>query len=552
MNHDLSARAFWLSAALLCLVRIGLTRFQMFYTWVGGAPLDDELMFRAAGYISAGQWLGPYDYLTLSKNMFFAVWLALLHALRLPYLAAGQALWCMAALAAVMAFAPVLQKRGHRLALLAALVFLPSSMAAYTLRVYRDNIFPALCLLCFAGLCGAALRALTPGKRIWPWALLCGVGLACAALDREDGMAFLLPFAAVGTGIVVFLVLRSRQPIRKAGRLAALGLPFAVLAAGILTVCSLNYSYYGLFALSDFSEGSFAAAIGAMNRVQESETVEKVSIPAEVREKLYETVPELQPLRYWLEEDPQLQNDFRSPKQNDYTCGSFYWAIRRAAQYEGVYETAQTAQNYWQTVADQINALCDNGTLPAEGGRRVSTTPAIRPEHVLPTIRQGLYSLVFAATFQDCAPYETLRSIGTPDDLALWQGYLHAEANAAAEAGRDTPYYSPLQKLVYGALGLVRMAYAVCVPVLLAAALAAWLAGARRSFGKGREPQMLLWLILAGLLASALLRCFMIAFVMVASFDIPTNTMYLASVHPLLLLFGGVSVLTAWEKRREH
>ena len=287
LNHDLSARAFWLGAALLCLVRIGLTRFQTFYTWVGGAPLDDELMFRAAGYISAGQWLGPYDYLTLSKNMFFAVWLALLHALRLPYLAAGQALWCMAALAAVMAFAPVLQKRGHRLALLAALVFLPSSMAAYTLRVYRDNIFPALCLLCFAGLCGAALRALTPGKRIWPWALLCGVGLACAALDREDGMAFLLPFAAVGTGIVVFLVLRSRQPIRKAGRLAALGLPFAVLAAGILTVCSLNYSYYGLFALSDFSEGSFAAAIGAMNRVQESETVEKVSIPAEVREKLY-------------------------------------------------------------------------------------------------------------------------------------------------------------------------------------------------------------------------------------------------------------------------
>ena len=227
MNHDLSARAFWLSAALLCLVRIGLTRFQMFYTWVGGAPLDDELMFRAAGYISAGQWLGPYDYLTLSKNMFFAVWLALIHALRLPYLAAGQTLWCMAALAAVMAFAPVLQKRGHRLALLAALVFLPSSMAAYTLRVYRDNIFPALCLLCFAGLCGAALRALTPGKRIWPWALLCGVGLACAALDREDGMAFLLPFAAVGTGIVVFLVVRSRQPIRKAGRLAALPQPFA-------------------------------------------------------------------------------------------------------------------------------------------------------------------------------------------------------------------------------------------------------------------------------------------------------------------------------------
>ena len=154
LNHDLSARAFWLGAALLCLVRIGLTRFQMFYAWVGGAPLDDELMFRAAGYISAGQWLGPYDYLTLSKNMFFAVWLALIHALRLPYLAAGQALWCMAALAAVMAFAPVLQKRGHRLALLAALVFLPSSMA----RQYFSGTVPAL--LCRAlRRCAAGVNA---------------------------------------------------------------------------------------------------------------------------------------------------------------------------------------------------------------------------------------------------------------------------------------------------------------------------------------------------------------------------------------------------------
>ena len=550
-KKDLSVRAFWLGAALLCLVRIGLTNFQMFYTWVGGAPLDDELMFRAAGYISAGQWLGPYDYLTLSKNMFFAVWLALIHALHLPYLAAGQGLWCLAALAAVGAFAPVIRRRWHRFWLLAALVFLPSSIAAYTLRVYRDNIFPALCLLCFAGLCGAALRALNPQKKIWPWALVSGVGLACASLDREDGMAFLLPFVAVGAAIVLFLVVRSRQKIQKIGRVAALLLPFGVLAAGILTVCGLNYRYYGLFAISDFSEGSFAAAIGAMNRVQETERIDKVSIPAEVREMLYDSVPELEPLRYWLEEDAQMQNDFRSEKQGDYTCGSFYWAIRRAAQYEGVYESAQSAEQYWQTVADKINALCDSGALPAEGGKRVGTTPAIRAEHILPTILEGLHGFGFAATFQDCAPYETQRSIGTPDDLALWQGYLHDSANAAAEAGKDTPYYSPLQKLVYKALEGVRWVYAVCTPILLAGAAAVWLLAVKNSFGKGREQAGLLWLILAGLLASALLRCFMIAFVMVASFDIPTNTMYLASVHPLLVLFGGVVLFTEWEKRRK-
>ena len=93
----LSRRGFWLVCALLVCLRLALTGFQQAYTWVGGAPLDDELMFRAAQNITAGEWLGAYDYLTLSKAMFFPVWLALLHALHLPYLVAGAALWCGAA-----------------------------------------------------------------------------------------------------------------------------------------------------------------------------------------------------------------------------------------------------------------------------------------------------------------------------------------------------------------------------------------------------------------------------------------------------------------------
>ena len=73
----LSRRAFWVLCALLVCLRLALTGFQQAYIWVGGAPLDDELMFRAANHITAGQWLGAYDYLTLSKAMFFPVWLAL-------------------------------------------------------------------------------------------------------------------------------------------------------------------------------------------------------------------------------------------------------------------------------------------------------------------------------------------------------------------------------------------------------------------------------------------------------------------------------------------
>lgn len=552
-KSGLSRRAFWAAAAVLAVLRLFVTGFQQAYTWVGGAPLDDELMFRAANAISAGQWLGPYDYLTLSKSMFFPVWLALLHALHVPYLLGGAALWCTAALAAAFALRPLWQKRGEAtarlctLGLFGALCFLPSSWAAYTLRVYRDNIFPALCLLCFAGFAGALLRAgWEPAQkpRLAGWALLAGAGLAAGYLSREDAGLFLLPFA-LGASAVLILRLARR---RRWGALAAQALPYLLLAGGINLFCLLNYTHYGVYTLSDFSSGAFADAMGAMSRVATDSDEGMLSVPADARAKLYEVVPELQPLAYWLEEDPQMINDFRDPVLEDYRAGSFYWAIRRAAQYEGIYDTAAGAERYWAEVAAAINTACDDGTLPTragDAGPRSGTTQPVRARYVLPTLREAVRSLAWVLTFQDCAPYESLRSIGTEEDFAAWSAYLHCGFNGAAEAGRDTPYYSPQQKLVFGLLGVLRWVWAFALPVAFVLAVVRLLrllaarGGVRRGWGAGLGG----WLLLAALLFMAALRCGMIAFVEVSSFGIGTSTMYLATVHPLLVVvsFGALA-----------
>ena len=180
----LSRRMFWVLCALLVCLRLALAGFQQAYTWVGGAPLDDELMFRAANNISAGQWLGAYDYLTLSKAMFFPVWLALLTRCICRISSAARRCGAGASLLTTFAFSPMWRKkelgvgRVLTLALFAALAFLPSSWAAYTLRVYRDNIFPALCLYFFAGMAGMALRAvLETDKPLWPWLAAAGRAL---------------------------------------------------------------------------------------------------------------------------------------------------------------------------------------------------------------------------------------------------------------------------------------------------------------------------------------------------------------------------------------
>ena len=47
-------------------------------------------------------------------------------------------------------------------------------------------------------------------------------------------------------------------------------------------------------------------------------------------------------------------------------------------------------------------------------------------------------------------------------------------------------------------------------------------------------------IIMLGLVGMALLRCAMIAFVEVASFNIGTYVMYLSTVHPLVILYSFV------------
>lgn len=322
------------------------------------------------------------------------------------------------------------------LGLFAVLAFLPSSWAAYTLRVYRDNIFPALCLYFFAGMAGMALRAVfTPEKPLWPWLAAAGAGLACGYLDREDAGLFLLPFAAAAT-VIVAVVLAGK---RRWKALAAQVIPYVMLGVGVLTFCTLNYTHYGVFALSDFSEGSFAAAMGAMMRVDTDSTAPYLSVPADAREKIYDAVPELESLAYWLEEDAQLQNDFRDPNLDDYRAGSFYWAIRRAAQFEGIYADAKTADAYWQTVADKINAACDAGTLPSRTGRRVATSQPISVAYVPSTLAETWNGFWHVLGLRDCAPYETLRSIGIGTTLPPGPATCTAASTAPPTRGRTRP-----------------------------------------------------------------------------------------------------------------
>ncbi|MEG1651790.1 MAG: hypothetical protein RR287_08260, partial [Oscillospiraceae bacterium] len=143
---------------LLVFFKFSLTGRQMAEVYFSSyAPIDDTLMYDSAVSIVEGNWLGDYTWKTMSKHMFFSVWLAGLSKLGIPYLVGGQLLYLVACVAAAAAVIPLFKRKWGSAVVFALLWMSPYSWAQFTLRVYRDNIFPSLCLLFFAGVIGMAV-----------------------------------------------------------------------------------------------------------------------------------------------------------------------------------------------------------------------------------------------------------------------------------------------------------------------------------------------------------------------------------------------------------
>lgn len=66
-KRDLRARWLWVLALALTAVKLGLCSFQLIVASPDLSPIDDTLMFNLAKSISAGNWLGEYDWLHVGQ-----------------------------------------------------------------------------------------------------------------------------------------------------------------------------------------------------------------------------------------------------------------------------------------------------------------------------------------------------------------------------------------------------------------------------------------------------------------------------------------------------
>ncbi|MBI3887211.1 MAG: hypothetical protein HY302_16010, partial [Opitutae bacterium] len=318
------------AAVILTLFKLWLTRGQPLYA-IGNARHDDRLFLELTAHLLRGEWLGPYDQLTLAKGPLYSLFIAGTFLLGVPLGLAQQLCYALASAVVIRAAQPLLRSAAAGFAAYLLLLWNPLTYEGESLtRLLRQHLLVPLVLLVAASLVALLLRRSAPFRARLPWTVLLGFALGGVWLTREETV-WIFSIVLVLGGALAWHAWRGPPGSRAAlGGLA--GVAAGCFALPLLLVCSLNAHYYGWFGTVEFRSGDFQDAYGALTRVRAGPAYSNVPVSREMRAALYRVSPafaELQP--YFERADHPWANRELFPHAAPQILGGwFMWALRDA------------------------------------------------------------------------------------------------------------------------------------------------------------------------------------------------------------------------------
>lgn len=390
------------------------------------AGADDGLFFRAVEHIAQGNWLGPYDKMTLAKGPFLPLVGALAENLGI----AAKTLEAMLYAAMALSFSLLAGRLGLSRVLVAALILLllsnPHFWSLPGRRFLREIVYATAAMTLLA-----VVVALL-NTRSTRSGMLCALGAGVLAgivyLTREEDIWMQSCIIAVLGAAAGQRVLRGGfASLRMQWRSILIRAACALAGmAVVLPVLALNHAHYGRAIVSEFRAPEFERAVGALMRVGDIHPSGMVPVPQAAMQAVMAGVPAAATLGPvwpqvrdgWAPHGAKLIPDF----PGEIAGGWFVWALRDAAARAGHYRSAEDARLFYTRLAEGVNAACDAGRLTCRARRdtlRPELTPARLPELIAAAWR-GLLLTVTLSSNPPVAP----RSEGSPAALQRWSDVI--------------------------------------------------------------------------------------------------------------------------------
>jgi hypothetical protein len=514
-----------------------------------GGRVDDFLFVRGATFLARGQWLGPFDQLTLAKGPAYPVFIALLYRLDVALKVGEQLTYLSAAAALAGCVWVVTRRRGVALVAYIVLALDPVNFSTYNSQIIRDGWYASLSTLFVATFFLAVYGAATHVRLLWLIALslLAGVSGGVFWLCREDGAWIIPSVLLVALGLPFCLLVRwwhakprtrpeRSRILRKGGRLAlVLAVVGMALIVPIAAVTMENSRYYGAAMTNDLASGQFARAYADWTRVEAGTPSAITPLVLSQREAVYRVSSAARQLEPYLENPDSrwLRNSCLIVKPCGELLGNLVvWALRDAAAKAGQFRSESDAQRFFGELDAQIQFGCASGQLsctarlPTElqSLQRVSAGPLF-------SYLRRWAGMTIASTGFDDPPIELwpLRS----DKWAIYpqivRGLPASQSATADQLSRFTASTWPYR--------LLSRVYRLLLPCLLLLAAIGFVLPIVRP----RWPQAALSVLSAALVVGALSRLLLVALLDTTQFPtVGSDIRYLLPAHAFLIAFGVV------------
>jgi hypothetical protein len=199
----------------------------------------------------------------------------------------------------------------------------------------------------------------------------------------------------------------------------------------------MNYKHYGALLTSDFREGNFKKACGALMRIKPDVWQRYILLSEDAASRAYSISPAAAELKNYLTSNdwPKLSCSVLhlNPCPKVVAGGWFMWALRDAVAWAGYYKTEAQAQRFYERLAQEVNEGCDTKQISCLAPRS-SWVPPFRSEYIRPMMDGAMTAVVSLLSLGD-GQVGAPNSLGTQAQISFFEELV----------GRVTPPEVPVQ-----------------------------------------------------------------------------------------------------------
>ena len=362
-------RIFFWWIILLIIARLWLLESQDFLATY--TPHDDYLFVKLAKHILSGEWLGPYNQVTLVKGPVYPLFIAMAHHTGLPLLLFQHLLYSMFCILAIVAIRPLLKSRWLFMVIFFFFLFNPFTyLYPAAGRAFRLGLSMPLVLALFSCMLGLLLRANCSIRCKFLWATGTGLTFSLLWYTREEGIWLLPP---LGLFALYFLVLNNELTWKNVAKRFLLLLWMGVIFIGFKsTFTSLNLKHYGAPHIIEIKSPEFQSALGGLMNIKVKETERYAPVRGTNQKAAYKVSPTYRQLRPYFQEGAK---GARMPKS------FFIWVLRDMVRKSGNADSLPEALAFYGKVGEEINTACQAGDIPCHD-RKPSITPIWKADYI--------------------------------------------------------------------------------------------------------------------------------------------------------------------------